>query len=119
MNKLQILVVEDDAPVRNLITTTLRAHEYKHIVAASGDEAIRQASTCNPDIMLLDLGPILHQPGGVVPFDLELDFSDMEFGGSCPAAEPVRAAAPGQSAVFYDGEDRVIGGGIIVRREGS
>jgi len=56
MNKLQILVVEDDAPVRNLITTTLKAHEYKHIVAASGDEAIRQASTCNPDIVLLDLG---------------------------------------------------------------
>ena len=42
--------------------------------------------------MLLDLGPILHQPGGVVPFDLELDFSDMEFGGSCPASEPVRAS---------------------------
>ena len=56
MNKLQILVVEDDAPVRNLITTTLKAHEYKHIVAANGDEAIRQASTCNPDIVLLDLG---------------------------------------------------------------
>ena len=56
MNKLQILVLEDDAPVRNLITTTLRAHEYKHIVAATGDEAIRQASTCNPDIVLLDLG---------------------------------------------------------------
>ncbi len=56
MNKLQILVVEDDAPVRNLITTTLKAHEYKHIVAVNGDEAIRQASTCNPDIVLLDLG---------------------------------------------------------------
>ncbi len=28
--------------------------------------------------------------------------------------EAVRAAAPGQSAVFYDEEDRVIGGGIII-----
>lgn len=56
MNKLQILVVEDDAPVRNLITTTLKAHDYKHIIAENGDEAIRQASTCNPDIALLDLG---------------------------------------------------------------
>lgn len=56
MNKLQILVVEDDASVRNLITTTLKAHDYKHIIAENGDEAIRQASTCNPDIVLLDLG---------------------------------------------------------------
>lgn len=56
MNKLQILVVEDDAPVRNLITTTLKAHDYKHIIAKNGEEAIRQASTCNPDIVLLDLG---------------------------------------------------------------
>ena len=31
MNKLQILVVEDDAPVRNLITTTLKVHDYRHI----------------------------------------------------------------------------------------
>ena len=56
MNKLQILVVEDDAPVRNLITTTLKAHDYKHIIAENGEGAIRQASTCNPDIVLLDLG---------------------------------------------------------------
>ena len=56
MNKLQILVVEDDAPVRNLIATTLKAHDYKYIIAENGEEAIRQASTCNPDIVLLDLG---------------------------------------------------------------
>ena len=56
MNKLQILVVEDDAPVRNLITTTLKAHDYKYITAKNGEEAIRQASTHNPDIILLDLG---------------------------------------------------------------
>ena len=32
-------------------------------------------------------------------------------------ARPVRAPAPGQSAVFYDREGRVIGGGRIVREE--
>lgn len=56
MNKLQVLVVEDDLPIRNLITTTLKAHNYKYIAAENGNDAIRQASTCNPDIVLLDLG---------------------------------------------------------------
>ena len=42
--------------MRNLIATTLKAHDYKHIIAKNGEEAIRQASTCNPDIVLLDLG---------------------------------------------------------------
>lgn len=56
MNKLQILVVEDDTPVRNLITTTLKANNYKYITAKNGNEAIGQASAYNPDIILLDLG---------------------------------------------------------------
>lgn len=56
MNKLQILIVEDDKAVRNLMITTLKANDYKYIVAKNGEEAIRQASTCNPDIVLLDLG---------------------------------------------------------------
>ena len=29
MNKTLILVVEDDTPVHNLITTTLNTHDYK------------------------------------------------------------------------------------------
>lgn len=56
MNKLQILVVEDDKSVRNLMSITLKAHDYKYIVAENGEEAILQASTYNPDIALLDLG---------------------------------------------------------------
>lgn len=56
MNKLQILIVEDDSSVKNLMTTTLKAHDYKYIVAETGEDAIRQASTYNPDIILLDLG---------------------------------------------------------------
>ena len=36
MNKSLILVVEDDASVRNLITTTLRAHDYKYLTAQNG-----------------------------------------------------------------------------------
>ena len=56
MNKPNILVVEDDAPVRNLITTTLKAHDYKYITAKNGASAILEASSHNPDIVLLDLG---------------------------------------------------------------
>ena len=31
MNKALILVVEDDRPIRNLIVTTLKTHDYKYI----------------------------------------------------------------------------------------
>ena len=56
MSKVQIWVVEDDIPVRNLITTTLKTHDYRYVVAGNGAEAIMQASTCNPDVLFLDLG---------------------------------------------------------------
>ena len=56
MNKLQILVVEDDTPIRNLITTTLKAHDYRFITSASGQGAVMESSSHNPDIILLDLG---------------------------------------------------------------
>ena len=56
MNKLLILVVEDDTSVRNLITTTLKAHDYRYLTASNGQTAILEASSHNPDIVLLDLG---------------------------------------------------------------
>lgn len=56
MNKLNILVVEDDAPVRNLITTTLKANDYCYLTAPDGTSAVMEASSHNPDVVLLDLG---------------------------------------------------------------
>ena len=56
MNKPLILVIEDDKAVRTLITTTLKAHDYRFIEAASGETAILAATSHNPDIILLDLG---------------------------------------------------------------
>lgn len=56
MNKLLILVVEDDKSVRNLIVTTLKTHGYRYTEAPTGVEAIVQASSHNPDVVLLDLG---------------------------------------------------------------
>ena len=56
MNKPFVLVVEDDRPVRNLIVTTLKSHDYRYLTAENGKTAIMEASSHNPDIVLLDLG---------------------------------------------------------------
>ena len=75
MNKPLILVVEDDAPVRNLVTTTLKAHDYKFITAQNGNNAIMEASSHNPDIVLLDLG--LPDIDGVEVIERIRTWSDM------------------------------------------
>ena len=56
MNKPVILVVEDDAPVRNLIVTTLKTHDYGYLTAKCGSEALLLSSSHNPDVVFLDLG---------------------------------------------------------------
>lgn len=56
MNKPMILVVEDDSAVRNLISTTLDTHGYKYHTAPTGEAAVLEAASHNPDVVLLDLG---------------------------------------------------------------
>ena len=56
MNKPLILVVEDDPSVKNLITATLQTHDYRFLTAQNGAAAILEASSHNPEIVLLDLG---------------------------------------------------------------
>ena len=56
MNKPLILVVEDDAAVKNLITTTLETHQYRFRTASTGETAVMEAVSHNPDVILLDLG---------------------------------------------------------------
>ena len=56
MNKPLILVVEDDSAVRNLITTTLETHNYRYQAAPTGEAAILEAVSYNPEVILLDLG---------------------------------------------------------------
>ena len=51
-----ILVVEDDSTVQNLIVTALETQEYRYCTAQDGTQAILEAATQRPDIMLLDLG---------------------------------------------------------------
>ena len=56
MNKPLILIVEDDAPIRNLISVTLEANDYRFLSAPNAGNALIEATSHNPDIMLLDLG---------------------------------------------------------------
>ena len=55
-NKPLILVVEDDAAVRNLMAVTLETRGYRYHLARNGAEALIEATTHQPDVMLLDLG---------------------------------------------------------------
>ncbi len=56
MNKPLILIVEDDPPIRNLINVALESHDYRALTAAGAGSALLEATSHNPDIMLLDLG---------------------------------------------------------------
>ena len=56
MNNSMILVVEDDFAIRSLIASTLEIEGYKYHVAKDGKQAIIEATTQNPELILLDLG---------------------------------------------------------------
>lgn len=56
MNNVMILVVEDDVSIRNLIKNTLDTQKYKYHIAQNGAQAIIEATTHKPDLVLLDLG---------------------------------------------------------------
>ena len=55
-NKPLILVVEDDAAVRNLMAVTLETRGYRYHLAQNGTEALIEATAGQPDVILLDLG---------------------------------------------------------------
>lgn len=56
MNDAYILVIEDDKPIRNFITTSLGVQGYKYIETEKGREGICLAMSNSPDLIILDLG---------------------------------------------------------------
>jgi two-component system KDP operon response regulator KdpE len=51
-----VLVVEDEVQVMRFLRATLGAHGYRLAEAASGTQALLEATTRPPDLILLDLG---------------------------------------------------------------
>ena len=55
MGKRRILVVDDEPDIRRLVAEALDASGYDVHTAANGAEAVREASLCLPDLVLLDI----------------------------------------------------------------
>lgn len=51
-----VLVVEDEPQVLRFLRTSLAAHDYRLVEATSGAQALVEAATRTPDLVLLDLG---------------------------------------------------------------
>ncbi len=52
----KVLVVEDNADWRDLLTMIIKRLGHEVVVANTGTEGIRQASVARPDLILMDLG---------------------------------------------------------------
>jgi two-component system KDP operon response regulator KdpE len=55
-DKELILLIEDEPQMRRFLRITLQTHGYRLVEAATAQEGLMQATTRNPDIVLLDLG---------------------------------------------------------------
>lgn len=51
----KILVVDDEAMIREMVKARLEANNYEVITAADGQEALDKARKENPDLIILDL----------------------------------------------------------------
>jgi two-component system, OmpR family, KDP operon response regulator KdpE len=52
----RVLVVDDEVEMQRALRAGLRYHDFDVHVAGSGEEAIRDAASWRPDVILLDLG---------------------------------------------------------------
>ena len=53
---MKVLVVDDDASVRESVSKVLNEEGYNAVLAADGNEALKQFATHKIDLLLLDLG---------------------------------------------------------------
>ncbi|OIJ65067.1 response regulator transcription factor [Streptomyces mangrovisoli] len=55
MEKVRLLVVDDDPPIAELVATVARYEGWEAAIAHSGTEALERAAAFRPDIVVLDL----------------------------------------------------------------
>lgn len=56
MNKIRVLVVDDERPIRRFLTTALSADDYEIFEAETGQDTLKMVISAHPDIIILDLG---------------------------------------------------------------
>ena len=56
MSNERVLIVDDEQSIRRFLRVTLTSQAYTVIEAASGQEALSNATTQKPDVIILDLG---------------------------------------------------------------
>lgn len=55
VERKRVLVVDDDMPLRGMLSAALRQHGFHVLLAGDGGEAQRAMAVHHPDIVLLDL----------------------------------------------------------------
>lgn len=71
-----VLIVDDDESVRELLEFVVRKEGFKVEKAVDGEEALKKARQCSPDLILLDL--MLPKFGG---FEILRELQNDETGG--------------------------------------
>ena len=52
----RILIIDDETQIRRALDINLRAHGYEVVLAATGEDGLKEAAASVPDLVLLDLG---------------------------------------------------------------
>ena len=55
-NQPTILIIDDEAQIRKLLTITLQSHDYNVREAINGKEGLKTVASHPPDLVLLDIG---------------------------------------------------------------
>ena len=85
--KSKILVVDDNSAIRKLLVLRLRESSYETVEAATGLQAVKQARTTRPDLIIMDLG----MPAGTGDDAIVSLKAD-------PATRDIPVIAPGKSS---------------------